>query len=544
MKAKTFVKDMLLLILILMCLFFTACTLTKSKKEVRSSPEPQKQLKEDKIEKRPAVPREMLKNPKDNKNKTNTTTPIVKNNNESKSAVVKTTADQHIDKPESLLHFTTERSGLLLDAGESPKIIVYLENKGNLKEENVEIHISGFEGKEILKSSEKLIKRINVILPGQKKKVIFPIEINSEVENSTLILKLSMHKGKDEKPSVIKIKATCRSKEERLYSDIIRKNRNHIRNRIRKCLEYLEKYPDGRYTATIKSLLEDLRWAKAEDIYRQAAAARKVEPGQITEIESIYLSHYGLQGHYSKDAAQILHELQDFQKACTEDTYEIYRQFNEKYQRSPFSPVTGNRVTLKYWKQREEKDPGNSHIWCQVARALMEEKGTLGHRDAKEYYIKTIHADKYNEAAYIGIGKILEFHKNWDKCIEYLEHKRPGSLENHEIYYLLGHAYERKKNQVRACSLYTKAIENIETVIKKGINNINKAKYIPGIDKKTAIVKVRKNPDYLKYLYYRALLYRVMPDFQSAIRDFNRIITVAPASNWANTARDYIEGMR
>jgi tetratricopeptide (TPR) repeat protein len=532
MKAKTSNKSTILLFFVFVYLFFTACTNTISTKLVQTTPE-QPEMKD------------TMENTQENSAyESSATKTVVEINNENKPEVSNTPPVPAISKVQSQLDFTTSKSSITLDAGESTEITVLLENKSNQEEENVEIYISGFEGKGILKSNEKLSKRIAAILPDQKMNVIFPIEINTEIEGSTLSLNIFMSKGQEVKPSVITIKATCRSKEERLYNDIHQKSRIKIEKRIEMCLEYLEKYQDGRYSTIIKSLLENLRWEVAQKVYRQSVSAMNVEKEAYAQIERIYLAHYGLNGRYSKDSAKMLYELRDFQKACIEDNFEAYRKFKEIYSKSLFSQVAAQRMTLNYWKQREAKAPGNSHIWCQVAQAIMEEKGTLGYREAKEYFIRTIDADKYNKAAYIGLGKILKAYKEWDTCVQYLDSKKPPEVGNHEVYYLLGHAYECKNNQAKSCYFYTKAIQNIEKEIKRDITIINQDKYLSTIAKKTAIVKIKTNPDYLKYLYYRALMYRVIPDFARAKKDFSKIIEIDPASQWAKTAIDYLNGMR
>jgi tetratricopeptide (TPR) repeat protein len=551
---KLFANIGLIVIMVWVHLSFTACT--KSKKAVHISPDSSK-YKREVTKKSPNVREKVEEAPEKNKPGEQATIlekEKMKDSGNRQKLVQHPAKDTHIQKthtipdilkPQSRLRFTTRKKSIILDAGECPKIVVYLENNGSIKEENLKINISGFEGKNILKSAENLSKTVDAILPGQKKRVIIPIEINPEIEDQTLLLKISMVKGKSDKPSILEIKTICRSKEERLYADISRKSRINNENRIAKCVEYIEKYKNGRYTKKIENLLEHLRWKKVQTIYRLAVAGKNVKKEAINEIENIYLAHYGMSGSYSTEAAKMFYELLDFQRVFAADTYHHYREFTENYKKSPLARLAASRGTLKYWQQKEQEDPDNSHIWCQLALASMVEKGPLGYQDAKKYFIKVISADRYNETAYIGLGKILESRENWRECIEYLNHKRPKEHENHKIYYFLGYAYERLGNQDRALSLYTKAIDNIEKEIKKEIKTIKQARYIDNSTKTKAIVNIKRNLDYLKYLYNRALIYRVMPDFDRAKRDFNTIIEIAPAtSHWAKSAKEYVNGMK
>lgn len=523
---KIFTNVILLLILVLVHISFASCT--KSKKTVHTSPNSSKHIKKDTVDKSTEVWEEVGRTSK--KIEPNESVPMPKKqkmeirDNENRQEVRQNPGkDTAItQKISDSLSFTTGKKSIILDAGESLEIVVYLKNNGNVKEEDVKLDISGFEGKGILKSNENLSKRIGVILPGQKEKVIFPIKINSEIEDRTLFLKIFMVKGKSDKSSVLKIKVTCRSREERMYADIIKKSRINNESCIAKCVEYIEKYRNGLYTTKIKNLLENLRWVKVQRIYQQAVTKKNVEQDASTEIESTYLAYYGLGGRYSKDAARMFYELRDFQKACALDTYEEYKKFKEKYKKSPFFRVVAARGTLAYWEQKEKKDMGNSHIWCQVAQALVEEKGDVGCREAKEYFVKTIQKTPGKKEAYIGIGKILVAWRNYEECIEYLERKRPKEIKHYKIDYYVGYAYEQLENYNKAISYYSRAIKSLEA----GISTIE---------------SLEKQSDYLECLYYRALLYRTFLYIRKAKKDFEKIIELAPESQRAADAKIYLK---
>jgi tetratricopeptide (TPR) repeat protein len=500
MKMKIFTNGVLLMALVLVHLYFTACT--KSNKVVHTPPDTSGHVKEDMVEKSSVIQEETERLPK--KDEPGEPKPTIK------------TESPHVIMPQPRLRITTKEKSIILDAGESHKIVVCLENQGNAAGKNVNIDISEFTGKGILKSDETLSKSIDVILPGQKKKVVFPVEINPGIEDTTLTLKISINKGTDDSPSILKIKAICRSEESVLYDEIKKKRR------ITKCLEYLEKYGNGSHNTKVKNLLEDLRWDKAQRIYKQAAAKGNAGRETIAGIEDTYLVHYGPEGRYSNDAAMMCSELRDFQNACAVDTCEGYRKFKEKYKKSPFSQVAKHRITLNYWKQREKKDHGNPHIWCQVAQALVEEKGDVGYREAKEYFVKTIQKRPNKKEAYIGIGKILTAWRNYEECLEYLVSKRPKEIRHYKIDYYVGYAYEQLENNDKAISYYSRAIKNLED----GINTIDSQE---------------KQSDYLACLYYRALLYRISLYIRKAKKDFEKIIELAPESQRATDAKIYLK---
>lgn len=437
---------------------------------------------------------------------------------------VKVIKKEKKNKPAPLLDFSIlrvdKKKRLILNAGESIGLIVKIDNQGNGLAEQVKIKISGLKKEGIKFSNSDGELEVGVIYPGQQKNILFQVRVHDGINDKRIPLVLEVKMNSQLTPSVYLFQVYCRSLETYFF-DMIKQRKS-----IKKCEKYISRFPDGKHVAKVKKILDELRWKKIQKIYLKAVNSGTVKDETIEEVKKNYPMDENskeLRTHF-KEVSKIIAEMREFQAVSSNDTYMAYKKFKDKFKKRPLAAVARKRATLKYWAQREKKETENPHTWCQLAQALIEEKGVLGYREAKEYFVKTIQKKPDNKTAYIGIGKILVAMKNYKECIQYLQKKRPEKIKHYKIYYYLGYAYEQLENHDMALFYYSTAIKSLEF----GINTIDNPE---------------KQQDYLKCLYYRALLYKTGLYIIKAKKDFAKIIELAPGSQWATDAKVYLNEM-
>jgi len=379
----------------------------------------------------------------------------------------------------------------VLDAGESATMVVTIKNEGKGQAEDVIVQVSGFEGKGISMPKRKVI---GIILPGQTIKVRFPMKIAEDIKDNIVPFVIHVVEKKGHNPESLIKKVTIKGKEQEdfVYAKVKEKND------IETCLQYISKFPHGKHLTKVQDILEVLRWKKAEKTFT------------ITAYKE-YLSLYP-KGKYSTLAHERIKELRAIEKTKRLNTYEAYKKFSEEYPNSRWTTEAKKRTTLKYWQQRLKEKPKSSHTMCQVAQALIEEKGELSYGEAKKYYVQAIQINRNNEQAYIGLAKILLEEREYEEVKRYLKGALKNGCDNYKIYYYIGKAYDGLKEVKKAINFYTKAI--------------------------------KQKPDFIECLYSRAVLYRIILKFERARDDFKMIIEIAPNSFFARGAKEYLERMK
>ena len=379
----------------------------------------------------------------------------------------------------------------ILDAGESAIMVVTIKNEGKGQAEDVIVRVSGFEGKEVSMPKRKVI---SIILPGQTIKVRFPMKIAEDIKDNIVPFVIHVVEKKGHNPESLIKKVTIKGKDQEdfVYAKVKEKND------IETCLQYISKFPHGKHLTKVQDILEVLRWKKAEKTFT------------ITAYKA-YLSLYP-KGKYSTLAHERIKELRAIEKTKRLNTYEAYKKFSEEYPNSRWTTEAKKRTTLKYWQQRLKEKPKSSHTMCQVAQALIEEKGELSYGEAKKYYVQAIQINRNNEQAYIGLAKILLEEREYEEVKRYLKGALKNGCDNYKIYYYIGKAYDGLKEVKKAINFYTKAI--------------------------------KQKPDFIECLYSRAVLYRIILKFERARDDFKTIIEIAPNSFFARGAKEYLERMK
>lgn len=388
--------------------------------------------------------------------------------------------DSNLSKvsPALLLNFSCQIKGkkenVVLNAGEATEMNVTIMNKGKEKAENVEIQVFGFSSQDITMEE---YNKIEVIHPDQIINVNFSIKVNARVSDHIVPLRIHVNKVKGVEPLIQEFNITLLSRETDLYLGY--KGQKDINKAVEVARTYISEYENGKYSAEMKKVL-------------------------IFDINS--------------------------------DTYRGYTHFIEENPNHKFTSLAKKRTTLKHWMQREKMETENSRIMCQVAQALVVEKGSLGYSEARERYEKVINIeeDDWNDniqQAYMGIGKILNKQGKYFECAERLggvykmikdlQRSNKEDLKAYnflKIFYYLGCANERLRKKNEAIKYYSDAIKGKYEIYEKDV--------------------------YLDCLYSRGVLYYEIPSHEKAKDDFKKIIELAPNTHQAEKANEYLRKMR
>ncbi len=381
----------------------------------------------------------------------------------------------------------------ILDAGESATMIVTIKNEGKGEGKGIKVKISGFEDKRIRMPEEQTVGDIP---PNQCRNTYFSIKVAKDIKDTVVLFRINVTERYNNNPKALLKKVRLKGKVEDLeYLEYVKVKK---KKNIEVCLRYISKFPQGKHRHEVQDLLEDLRWKRA--ISNNAIKAFKK-----------YLQFYP-NGKYEKVARKKIEEFQAIAEAKKSDTLKSYREFAEKFPKSRWAPTARRRTTLKYWQQKRlSQQPNSSHILCQVAKAIIEERGEVGYGEAKKYYRQAIQVDD-NEQAYIGLAKLLLFEENYSTVQEYLKQALSKGHNNYKIFYYYGKACEGLEDIETAIMFYSRAI--------------------------------KEKPDFIECLYSRAILYRMIPQLENARRDFEKIIKIAPPnSSYAESAREYLNRM-
>jgi type IV pilus assembly protein PilF len=167
--------------------------------------------------------------------------------------------------------------------------------------------------------------------------------------------------------------------------------------------------------------------------------------------------------------------------------------------------------------------------------------------DAQKYFEKAIDRDSKYSEAYNALGVVFAKQRKWDKAEECFRKALENKLYTtpHIPYLNLGDLYMAQKEYGKAAEAYRQSqrFVNLDiTILKLGTALFDGGKIQEAISEFRKGVDV--SPQNVNMRYSLALAYAKAGDRKSAVSEFQTVVRLAPRSEIALKANDYIKTLR
>ncbi|MFH1625229.1 MAG: hypothetical protein ABID54_08775 [Pseudomonadota bacterium] len=378
----------------------------------------------------------------------------------------------------------------LLSPDEQAVLCVTVENEGLRKERNVVLRLFTSEASTVSLPPNPWL---GDILPAQVKKADVPIRLVDKIGAEPIFIGVQACTEPNfcMDPVRIEVRRTGRAPEEAMWEACKSKKG------LEACLAYLSKFPQGKHVSDVEKFCEELRWEIAEKTFSHQSYEE-------------FLRRYP-NGRYTQKAKDRLNELKAIETAEKKNTYEGYKTFCHNYPSSRWNHVARERISVRYWRNKSERNPTDSDVLCQLANALVGEEGHLRDGEAKKHLFDALRSDRRFGNAYFSLSKILLDEADYGEARKLLIQARKNQVDTPWVYYFLGKTFQ-DENKQKAIEYFTEAL--------------------------------KRNPHYLECLYNRGLLYKMMLRSDEARHDFETIVRLAPDCLYAKGAREYLNEKR
>ncbi len=203
--------------------------------------------------------------------------------------------------------------------------------------------------------------------------------------------------------------------------------------------------------------------------------------------------------------------------------------------------INNPEAMIASFKEAVELEPENEQYRVHLGRAYY----TTGNlENAEKEFKQALEINKDSKEAYRQLGRLYLRKGDWEKATQNFESdlERPGTVKPHQVYNWLALSYYNQGKFDQAERQWLKALDlkdNAAIRLNLALAYKDQERFDQAMDSlKKAVVL---DPQFTQAHYEISQLFILNKEMKQAVRHFNKVIQLAPRSEWARLSKKYLD---